>query len=82
MGKLGARDERADQVGTLGHALGNPAEGGHKLVDRVRVPVGELCFEMRPDQFVRVEFGRVARKPFEMQTGTHRACRACTSGPL
>ena len=27
---------------------------------------------MRPDQFVRVEFGRVARKPFEMQTGTPR----------
>lgn len=48
--------------------LVNPAEGGHELIDGVRVAVGELGFDMGPDPFVRVEFRRVARKPFEMQT--------------
>ena len=34
--------------------------------------VGELCFEMRPHPFIRVEFRRVAGKPFEMQTRAPR----------
>ena len=63
------------------HILGDAAQAGHEVVEGIRVAVGELCFEMGPDPFVRVEFRRVARKPLEMETGTLRL-QGLHVGPL
>ena len=54
---------------------------GHELVEVIRVAIGQLGLEVRPDELIGIEFGRVARKPLEVQTGT--ACQQRPpSGPL
>ena len=41
----------------------------HEILGAVGPGIGQRLFEQRPDAFVGVEFGRVGRKRFEMQTG-------------
>jgi len=45
------------------------------------VAIGESPFEMGPDQFIGVEFRRVAREPLEVQPGTARL-QCLHLGPL
>ena len=61
--------------------LGDSGQVTHEIVERIRVAIGELRLEMRPDPFIGVQFGRIPREPLEMETGTS-SLQGLHLGPL
>jgi len=51
----------------MGQFLDLGDEGLHQIIRGVRAAVGKVSLEMSPNPFVRVEFGSVARKGFQME---------------
>ena len=68
--KVGGGNERPDERRATTCCPGEATERGKKLIAVVRMPVRERPFEVRPDEFVGIEFGGVARESLNVEPWT------------